>query len=63
LLQRNETQISAPQGAIGTRQDIGMLDKALNGKVAALLSTLDTVLTAGDIMRAVDAACAMPQEN
>ncbi|UZE47338.1 hypothetical protein [Rhodopseudomonas sp. P2A-2r] len=34
-----------------------MLDKAPNGNVTALLSTLDSALTAGDIALAVDAAC------
>jgi putative flavoprotein involved in K+ transport len=40
--------------AIGTREDIIMLDKAPNGKVSDLLDTLGKALSAGDVERAVD---------
>jgi putative flavoprotein involved in K+ transport len=40
--------------AIGTREDIIMLDKAPNGKVTDLLDALDKALSAGDVERAVD---------
>jgi putative flavoprotein involved in K+ transport len=40
--------------AIGTREDIIMLDKAPNGKVSDLLNALDRALSAGEVERAVD---------
>src|SRR5260370_19367084 len=40
--------------AIGTREDIIMLDKAPNGKVSDLLDALDKALSAGEVERAVD---------
>jgi hypothetical protein len=49
---RNEKRAQAL--AIGTREDIIMLDKAPNGKVSELLSALDKALSAGEVERAVD---------
>jgi putative flavoprotein involved in K+ transport len=40
--------------AIGTREDIIMLDKAPNGRVSDLLHALDDALCAGDVERATD---------
>src|SRR5882724_9424788 len=40
--------------AIGTRENIIMLDKAPNGKVSDLLNALEAALSAGDVERATD---------
>jgi hypothetical protein len=49
---RNEKRAQAL--AIGTREDIIMLDKAPNGKVTDLLNALDKALSAGEVEHAVD---------
>src|SRR3954454_12231416 len=40
--------------ALGTREDIIMLDKAPNAKVTDLLKTFDSALSGGDVERAVE---------
>src|ERR1700716_4409549 len=40
--------------AIGTREDIIMLDKAPDGKVSDLLNALDKALSAGEVEHAID---------
>src|ERR1700737_3655029 len=51
-VRRNEK--SAQALAVGTREDITMLDKTPNGKVSDLLNALDKALSAGEVERAVD---------
>jgi DNA recombination-dependent growth factor C len=52
-LQLAGTKKSAQALAIGTREDIIMLDKAPNGKVSDLLDALDKALSAGEVERAM----------
>src|SRR3979411_2530716 len=49
-----ETKKRAQARAIGTREDIIVLDKAPNGKVSDFLNALDKALSAGEVERAVD---------
>ena len=51
-VRRNEEKSAG--SAIGTREEIIMLDKAPNGKVSDLLNALDKALSAGEVERAVD---------
>src|ERR1700676_4160185 len=51
-VRRNEKKSAAL--AIGTREDITMLDKTPNGKVSDLLNALDKALSTGEVERAVD---------
>ena len=53
-LQLAGTKKRAQALAVGTREDIVMLDKAPNGKVSDLLDALDKALSAGEVEHAVD---------